>query len=656
MIASSCRRAATLVLALAACARPASSQAVAQPSHATVFIRMFGIVRAEYQRAWKETVESPEIEVATGSGFVVSPAGYVITNHHVVSGEDVMVERHGVPVRVRVEVKRIEVAFPSDGTRLEARVEASDPDLDIAILSVSGSDLPFAALGDSDALSAGQAVKAIGFPFGRAVEVGEPVTADTLPQPTISRGTIGALRAGSEGDARYIQTDAPIYPGSSGGPMLDEHGRVIGVVRMRLEQRATVGPGFGIPINRVKDFLEANSLERVFPAPRLRLGALQSFDWKRIRFRAPDTFDDSSPSRLRLEWAPPQEVSLVVQRLASPLALSDFESRLRAGPDFLGLGRISGADSHEGRIGGRPALIGVGYADTSTNLPPEISYVILDVGKEKVVAAYAGSPDQAAFNRSVLDRWLASLEADALLTAEVRAPLPTALERVALGSAPVMMMPPGWSREPAAPSPCRGLPSPEAVLQASPEGDFTVSLRAAWWPASRGQSPEQALAACGLPRDAERPATYALRSARLGVTYAIEGVFVAAGEGLLQLEMMAPVAKEPYVRDLFAAWTRAVAGYATANSPAGCRAAASTAASSRASRRRRISSEGIAPDVVFRKNRSKASPSRVEMSISRGERSRPASACSRLPRKPSRSGPRTSRYSDGPTSGPPSSA
>ncbi|HEU0105360.1 MAG TPA: trypsin-like peptidase domain-containing protein, partial [Vicinamibacteria bacterium] len=202
MTASSCRRAAGLVLALAACARPASSQAGAQPSRATVFIRMFGVVRAEYQRAWKETVESPEIEVATGSGFVVSPAGYVITNHHVVSGEDVMVERHGVPVRVRVEVKRIEVAFPSDGTRLEARVEASDPDLDIAILSVSGSDLPFAALGDSDALSAGQAVKAVGFPFGQAVEVGEPVTADTLPQPTISRGTIGALRAGSEGDAR----------------------------------------------------------------------------------------------------------------------------------------------------------------------------------------------------------------------------------------------------------------------------------------------------------------------------------------------------------------------------------------------------------------------------------------------------------------------
>jgi hypothetical protein len=554
------RRAALLSLAVLALALPAARPATAVPTESTVFIRIFGVVRAEYQRAWKETVESPEIEVATGSGFVVSPSGYVITNDHVVSGEERTVRRDGMSVRVKVDVTRVEVDFPSDGTRLEARVEATDRDLDIAILSVSGSDLPFAALGDSDALSAGQAVKVIGFPFGRAVEVGAPVAEDTIPNPTISRGTIGALRAGSEGDARYIQTDAPVYPGSSGGPMLDEHGRVIAVVRMRLEQRATVGPGFGIPINRVKDFLAANSLERVFPAPRLRLGALQSIDWKRVRFRAPDTFDDSSPSRLRVEWAPPQEVALVVQRVASPLAIAEFERGLRTGRDFVGLGAIVGADSHEGRIGGRAALIGLGYVDTGTNLPPEIDYAILDLGQEKVVAAYAGPSDQAAFNRSILEGWLASVEADPLITAPVRAPLPATLERVALGSAPSMMMPPGWSKEPAAPTPCRGLAAPEAVLQGSPEGDFTVSLRAAWRSASHGQSPEQAAATCGLPRDADRPATYALRATRLGVTYAVAGVFVAAGEGLLQLEMAAPLAKEPYVRDLFTAWTHALAG------------------------------------------------------------------------------------------------
>jgi len=558
-MAFSCRRAVVL-LVLAACARPAESQEARSPSDATVFIRMFGIVRAEYQRAWKETVESPELEIATGSGFVVSPAGYVITNDHVVSGEDVTMQRGGVPVRVRVEVKRVEVVFPSDGTRLEARVDATDPALDLAVLSVSGSDLPFLPLGDSDALVPGQSVQVIGFPFGRAVEVGGQVTADTIPQPTVSRGTVGALRSGQEGDARYIQTDASVYPGSSGGPMLDEQGHVIGVVRMRLEQRATVGPGFGIPVNRVKDFLEANSLERVFPAPRLRLGALQSLDWKRLRFRAPDTFDDASPSRLRVDWSPPQEVALLVQRVASPLALAELQERLRAGHDFARLGPISDAESRPGRVGGRPALLGGGRDAASAGPATEVGYAILDVGKEKVVAAYVGPSRQVAFNRSILDGWLTSIEADPLLTAEVQAPLPTALERVTLGSAPLMTMPPGWSREPAAPTPCRGLPAPDAVLQASPDGDFTVALRAGWWVASNGHNPEQALAACGLQRDPDRPASYALRSTRLGISYAVTGAFVAAGDGLLQLEMVAPVAKQTFVRDVYAAWVRSVKG------------------------------------------------------------------------------------------------
>jgi S1-C subfamily serine protease len=559
-MASFRRRAVRSAFVLAAFARAAAAQEPASPSDATVFIRVIGVVHAEFQRAWKETVETREIEVATGSGFVVSPAGYVLTNDHVVGGEDVTVQRNGMPVRVRVEVKRVEVIFPADGTRLEARVEATSPDLDLAVLSVSGSDLPFLPLGDSDALVPGQPVQVVGFPLGRAVEVGRPVTADTVPQPTVSRGSIGALRAGGEGDARYIQTDAAVYPGSSGGPMLDDKGHAIGVIRMRLENRTTVGPGFAIPINRVKDFLEASSLERVFPASRLRLGSLQSLDWKRLRFRAPESFDDSSPSRVSVEWAPPQEVSLIVQRVASPLTLGELEQSLRAGHDFPRLGPIAAAESRPARLGGRPALIGGGQGASPAGPAPEVAYAILDIGKEKVVAAYVGAPTQIAFNRSVLDGWRASLEADPLITAEVQAPLAAALERVPLGAASHMMMPARWTHEPEAPTPCRGLQAPDAVLRASPEGDFTVSLRAGWWTAAYGQSAEQALAACGLPRHAERPASYALRSTRLGVTYAVAGVFVTAGEGLLQLEMVAPLAKEPYVRDLFAAWTLAVAG------------------------------------------------------------------------------------------------
>jgi hypothetical protein len=550
---------AVATLLLAAFARAAAAQEPASPADATVFIRVIGVVHAEFERGWKQTVESREIEVATGSGFVVSPAGYVLTNEHVVGGEDVTVQRNGMPVRMRVEVTRVEVIFPADGTRLEARVEAASADLDLAVLSVSGSDLPFLPLGDSDALAPGQAVQVVGFPLGRAVEVGRPVTADTVPQPTVSRGSIGALRAGGGGDPRYIQTDAAVYPGSSGGPMLDDRGNAIGVVRMRLENRTTIGPGFAIPINRVKDFLEANSLERVFPTTRLRLGALQSFDWKRLRFRAPQTFDDSSPSRLSVEWAPPEEVSLIVQRVSSPLTLGELEQSLRAGHDFPRLGAVSGAESRPARLGGRPTLVGGGQGASTGGPASEIAYAILDVGKEKVVAAYVGAPSQVAFNRSVLDGWLASLEADPLITAEVQAPLAATFERVTLGSAPHMTMPVRWAHEPDAPTPCRGLPTPDAVRRASPEGDFTVSLRAGWWTASYGQSAEQALTACGLPPDARQPASYTLRSTRLGVTYAVTGVFVAAGEGLLQLEMVAPLAKQPFVRDLYAAWIRGMA-------------------------------------------------------------------------------------------------
>ena len=223
------------------------------------------------------------MELGTGSGFVISPSGYVLTNHHVVTGEQAMLERGGRPVRLTLEVKRIEVILPADGTRLEAHVEASDPDLDVAVLSVAGTELPSIGLGDSDALQAGEPVVVVGFPFGRAVEAGRTVTAATVPQPSVSRGTIAAVREGEEGEARYLQTDATVNPGSSGGPMLDEDGRAVGVVRMSLARG--VGLGFGIPINRVKDFLEAKGFDRVFPARRLRLGPVQPFSGKGLRLR-----------------------------------------------------------------------------------------------------------------------------------------------------------------------------------------------------------------------------------------------------------------------------------------------------------------------------------------------------------------------------------
>jgi S1-C subfamily serine protease len=559
-----CLRAILAVLAVAASAATASAQEAASPAEAAVFIRVIGVMRAEFQRGWKQTREARDVELGTGSGFVISPSGYVLTNSHVVSGKTVTVERDGEPVSVDLEVSRIEVVFPATATRLEAHVEAVDADLDIAVLSISGNDLPFLDLGDSDALEPGEAVQVIGFPYGRAVEVGQEVTEETIPRPTITRGSVAALREGSEGDPRYIQTDANVHPGNSGGPMLDAEGYAIGVIKMRLETRPSgpgravvAGPAFAIPINKVKDFLERSSLERLFPARRLHLGPEQSLDWKRVRFRLPEGFDDASPSRLRVQWAASPETALLIERVASPLGLSEIEQALRGGRELPSFGAIAGEDGRLRALGGRPALTGRGQATGPTGSPLDARYAIVDLGKEKIIAAYVGPPAQVAFNRAVLEGWLRSVGADPLLTRELGAGTPP-LEPAALPhpSAPVLPMPQGWYREPLESSTCPQWAAPEAALLASPEGDFTVVLRGAWW-RQTGATATQAATACTGRVRSEESASYTLERTRLGVTYAVEGLFLRVGEGLLQLEASAPKAKAAHMHELFEAWARA---------------------------------------------------------------------------------------------------
>jgi S1-C subfamily serine protease len=548
-----------LALALAAPTMALATE-IGAASEATVFIRAIGVVHAERQQPWKESRETRDVEFATGSGFVVSPAGYLLTNHHVVSGDDLTLERDGRPLRVKLEVQRIEVVFPADGTRLEARVLASDPDLDLAVLAVNGAGLPTIELGDSDAVSPGQPVQVIGFPLGRSVEVGRPESADVVPDPTVSRGTVAALRASDAGESRYIQTDASVHPGSSGGPMLDEHGYAVGVVRMAL--RRSSGLAFAIPINRVKDFLESNGLDRVFPTRRLTLGPVQSFDQKRVRLRVPDRFDDSSRSRLRLEWQPPEEVAFVLDRVHTPLPLTELEAAVVSGRAFPGFASSAPTAGRSLRLGGRPALMGWarGSAPSSEGEPLELGYAIVDLGKEKVVARYFGPVGHVAFNRATFAGSLQSLEADPMLTDEVVAPVSAVLEPASLAgaSAPPVLIPRGWYREPIEASSCRDLQAPDAAMAASPEGDFTVSFRAAWW-RSPGVGPEQALAACGPPHVAGDPASYAIRQDRLGVTRSLEGSFAGHAGGLWQLEMEAPASKQPALRELFQAWLAAMA-------------------------------------------------------------------------------------------------
>ena len=161
---------------------------------------------------------------SSGSGFVISEDGYIVTNNHVVDGAE-----------------KIVVAF-EDGKELTAEIVGLDPKTDLALLKVSGAGkLPAAPLGNSDKLRVGDWVMAIGNPFG----LEHSVTVGILS----ARGR--NINAGPYDD--FLQTDASINPGNSGGPLIDMGGRVIGI--NTAINAAGQGIGFAIPINMVKELL-----------------------------------------------------------------------------------------------------------------------------------------------------------------------------------------------------------------------------------------------------------------------------------------------------------------------------------------------------------------------------------------------------------------
>ena len=161
---------------------------------------------------------------SSGSGFVISEDGYIVTNNHVVEGAE-----------------KIIVLF-DDGKELTAEIVGLDPKTDLALLKVSGDKtLPAAPLGNSDELRVGDWVMAIGNPFG----LDHSVTVGILS----ARGR--NINAGPYDD--FLQTDASINPGNSGGPLIDMSGRVIGI--NTAINAAGQGIGFAIPINMVKELL-----------------------------------------------------------------------------------------------------------------------------------------------------------------------------------------------------------------------------------------------------------------------------------------------------------------------------------------------------------------------------------------------------------------
>ena len=163
-----------------------------------------------------------------GSGVIISASGYILTNNHVVEGAD-----------------EIEVIL-NDTRKATAKVIGTDPDTDLAILKIELDKLPVIVLGDSDTLQVGDAVLAIGNPFG----VGQTVTSGIV-------SALGRNQLGINTFENFIQPDAAINPGNSGGALVDVNGNLMGInTAIYSRSGGSMGIGFAIPVATAKQVLE----------------------------------------------------------------------------------------------------------------------------------------------------------------------------------------------------------------------------------------------------------------------------------------------------------------------------------------------------------------------------------------------------------------
>jgi S1-C subfamily serine protease len=189
-----------------------------------------GVVQVTSTSVVSSSFFGAQEQQAQGSGFVIDKDGHVVTNYHVVEG-----------------AKKVQVSF-SDEEQMDATVVGSDASTDIAVLKIQGAmsrSLTPLALGDSSVVKVGDAVVAIGNPFGL--------------ERTVTAGIVSALQRRIQAPNGFqidevIQTDAAINHGNSGGPLLNANGDVIGVnAQIETESGGNVGIGFAIPIDTVKD-------------------------------------------------------------------------------------------------------------------------------------------------------------------------------------------------------------------------------------------------------------------------------------------------------------------------------------------------------------------------------------------------------------------
>src|SRR5271165_300622 len=176
--------------------------------------------------------QQSQIEHGIGSGVLISPDGYIVTNNHVIDGD--------VDIRVTLKDRRI----------MTAKLIGADPLTDLAVIKVDGTNLPNAPWGNSTSLRPGQTVLAFGNPFGFRFTVTRGIVSGlNRPNPFSKNG---------RAPGSFIQTDAAINPGNSGGPLVDARGEVIGINTFLVSSSDSFsGMGFAIPTQIVRPTVEA---------------------------------------------------------------------------------------------------------------------------------------------------------------------------------------------------------------------------------------------------------------------------------------------------------------------------------------------------------------------------------------------------------------
>lgn len=181
-----------------------------------------------FRRFFGEPQSQTRRSISLGSGVIVSPEGYILTNHHVIEAAD-----------------EIEVAL-SDGRKALAKVVGSDPETDLAVLKVDFHNLVPVTFGHSKDVKVGDIVLAIGNPFG----VGETVTMGIV-------SALGRNHLGINTYENFIQTDAAINPGNSGGALVDAEGNLVGINTAIYSQGGgSLGIGFAIPVSLARNVME----------------------------------------------------------------------------------------------------------------------------------------------------------------------------------------------------------------------------------------------------------------------------------------------------------------------------------------------------------------------------------------------------------------